>query len=666
MPGAGVGQIGARLAQGAIGKVRQRNAEPDPWEERDSPSGDSAQPTAKEAIGDVASAALSGAVQGAVGGAAGAAAGAAKGAAFAALGNKRIRTAIISAIVVVLFVIVFAFTAPLLTVGALLSAYQPGEDGATTKSAEESGATYQEVNAARDGQDRYGLPWYLVLALTQADKSVNLQAVADKLAVEDHSREWRDLRIGGLHYSDRGYLTIPTDKSSRDYQNAQHVRDLHIPAIEAAGFSEQQANKIYAQALSWALGEDQCTADGGTGANPSPIGDDAQIGGETWNGKQVANMKTIIGMAKTMYPASARQAAVIALITARVESSFQNYANDGIITDDDGHLSASEAADYEKLKFSLTLNHDKVGSDHASVGVFQQQALFSWGDIPGSTWKTDYQGVLRRLLDPAFAAFKFLERVRDTSGWESMDPGSVAQAVQVSAKPDRYAQRVPLAEAIWTAYGDSSPALPLPDGTSWSGPGDNGDGNGDGRMSAACNEGTPEGTVPAASQQQLAQQILAYADEGKIIWFASAPEGYDQIAAYAAGGKISDACTLDVRVLQVIVMAAQMFDKISINSLNRRCTSSHAGTGEASYHWKGQAADIGDLNGKSTAGDPAIPEAHTFWARFAQVAADSGGGLGQLECRGGQEYPGVANFYDSCDHIHFEVGRDGNTNPLKG
>lgn len=171
------------------------------------------------------------------------------------------------------------------------------------------------MNAARDGQDRYGLPWYLVLALTQADKSVNLQAVADKLAVEDHSREWRDLRIGGLHYSDRGYLTIPTDKSSRDYQNAQHVRDLHIPpAIEAAGFSEQQANKIYAQALSWALGEDQCTADGGTGANPpSPIGDDAQIGGgETWNGKQVANMKTIIGMAKTMYPASARQAAVIA------------------------------------------------------------------------------------------------------------------------------------------------------------------------------------------------------------------------------------------------------------------------------------------------------------------------------------------------------------------
>lgn len=469
-PGAGAGQIGARLAQEAIGKARQRNAAPDPEEERTVPAGDSAQPTAQEAIGDVASAALSGAVQGAVGGAAGAAAGAAKGAAFAALGNKRIRTAIISAIVVVLFVIVFAFTAPLLTVGALLSAYQPGEDGATTKSAEESGATYQEVNAARDGQDRYGLPWYLVLALTQADKSVNLQAVADKLTAEDHSREWRDLRIGGLHYSDRGYLTIPTDKSSRDYQNAQHVRDLHVPAIEAAGFSEQQANKIYGQALSWALGEDQCTADGGAGANPSPIGDDAQIGGATWNGKQVANMKTIIGMAKTMYPASARQAAVIALITARVESSFQNYANDGIITDDDGPLSASEAADYEKLKFSLTLDHDKVGTDHASVGVFQQQALFSWGDIPGSTWKTDYQGVLRRLMTPAFAAFKFLERVRDTSGWETMEPGSVAQAVQISDKPDRYAQHVPLAEAIWTAYGDSSPALPLPDGTSGPGP----------------------------------------------------------------------------------------------------------------------------------------------------------------------------------------------------
>lgn len=99
---------------------------------------------------------------------------------------------------------------------------------------------------------------------------------------------------------------------------------------------------------------------------------------------------------------------VIALETALDESSLLVYAN----------------AHNPK---SLRLPHDAVGSDHASVGIFQQQP----GDAPGSVvnWGTTHD-----CMDPALSAGKFL-RALQRHPWQQMSNWAAAQAVQVSAYP---------------------------------------------------------------------------------------------------------------------------------------------------------------------------------------------------------------------------------------
>ncbi|THV41149.1 hypothetical protein [Glycomyces buryatensis] len=65
--------------------------------------------------------------------------------------------------------------------------------------------------------------------------------------------------------------------------------------------------------------------------------------------------------------------------------------------------------------------------DHDSLGLFQQR--------PSSGWGTEEE-----ILDPVYASFKFYEKLRRIDGWQEMEIGDAAQAVQVSAYPDAYAQ----------------------------------------------------------------------------------------------------------------------------------------------------------------------------------------------------------------------------------
>lgn len=74
---------------------------------------------------------------------------------------------------------------------------------------------------------------------------------------------------------------------------------------------------------------------------------------------------------------------------------------------------------------SLSYRHDAVGSDHDSVGLFQQRQE-GWG-------------TLAQRMNPYESAGLFFDAMlRKFPDWESMDPGAVAQGVQVSAFPDRY------------------------------------------------------------------------------------------------------------------------------------------------------------------------------------------------------------------------------------
>lgn len=109
----------------------------------------------------------------------------------------------------------------------------------------------------------------------------------------------------------------------------------------------------------------------------------------------------------------ARQHLRYCLMCCRVESDMWIYAN-------------------VNVEDSFNYPHDRVGSDHLSVGMFQQQVP-SWGPT----------GVC---MSPAGGARKFLHRNSEL-GQDAVDLtptayefGKRVQNVQVSAFPDRYAE----------------------------------------------------------------------------------------------------------------------------------------------------------------------------------------------------------------------------------
>ena len=158
-----------------------------------------------------------------------------------------------------------------------------------------------------------------------------------------------------------------------------------------------------------------------------------------------------------------RPGVVIALMAALTESSLRMLANTSAYP---------ESADYP---------NDGNGSDHDSLGLFQMRPAAGWGTVA-------------ELMDPAYQARAFYggptgpnypspRGLLDIPGWQQLDPGEAAQAVEVSAYPDRYQNYQPVAEAILTALtrpdrtsgsgGDAAPMVPettrlvfpLPEGT---------------------------------------------------------------------------------------------------------------------------------------------------------------------------------------------------------
>src|SRR3954447_5182128 len=120
------------------------------------------------------------------------------------------------------------------------------------------------------------------------------------------------------------------------------------------------------------------------------------------------------------------RAIVIALATASQESGYKNYANDGRGRD----LIWSQAG----IERSLRLPHEAVGTDHGSLGIFQQQ--WPW-------W-----GTMGQLMDPATSAQKFYASLLEVPGWQSMPVTVAAQRVQRSAYPDAYADDETLARQL--------------------------------------------------------------------------------------------------------------------------------------------------------------------------------------------------------------------------
>lgn len=86
---------------------------------------------------------------------------------------------------------------------------------------------------------------------------------------------------------------------------------------------------------------------------------------------------------------------------------------------------------------SYNYPHDGEGSDHDSVGLFQQRPRF-WGTV-------------KDCMEPNSSAKKFFDALAGVGGWEGMGIAQAAQAVQRSAFPDAYAKWEGLARDVCTA-----------------------------------------------------------------------------------------------------------------------------------------------------------------------------------------------------------------------
>ena len=160
-------------------------------------------------------------------------------------------------------------------------------------------------------------------------------------------------------------------------------------------------------------GSETCTANAG-----SLAGVDVEVNGRTISleAKQVRNAATIVAVAQELdVPATGQ---MIALMTALQESTLWVYAN---------------TAEYPE---SADIPHDRDGKDHDSLGVFQQRPSAGWGTV-AETMDVKYsaQAFFGGPEGPNGGSPRGLLDIR---GWESMELGEAAQAVQVSGFPDAY------------------------------------------------------------------------------------------------------------------------------------------------------------------------------------------------------------------------------------
>ncbi|MEV4544559.1 hypothetical protein GA0070609_2133 [Micromonospora echinaurantiaca] len=121
---------------------------------------------------------------------------------------------------------------------------------------------------------------------------------------------------------------------------------------------------------------------------------------------QMDNAKIIVDVGVDMK--IPRRGLVVAIATAMQESNLYNYAS-GVLPE------------------SQNYPHQAIGWDHDSVGLFQQRPSSGWGTV-------------KDLMRPAYAARAFYEALREIPGWQEMSVTAAAQAVQISAFPDAYAQ----------------------------------------------------------------------------------------------------------------------------------------------------------------------------------------------------------------------------------
>jgi len=123
-----------------------------------------------------------------------------------------------------------------------------------------------------------------------------------------------------------------------------------------------------------------------------------------------------------------RDGVTVALMAALTESSLRMLSN------------------ATAFPSSATFPHDGDGGDHDGLGLFQMRPSTGWGSV-AEPMDHDYQA--RAFFGgPSGPNHGSPRGLLDIPGWQSLPKGVAAQAVEVSADPDRYARWEPVAAAI--------------------------------------------------------------------------------------------------------------------------------------------------------------------------------------------------------------------------
>jgi hypothetical protein len=284
---------------------------------------------------------------------------------------------------------------------------------------------------------------------------------------------------------------------------------------------------------------------------------------------------------------------------------------------------------------SATYPHDGDGSDHDSLGLFQMRPTAGWGTVA-------------QLMDPTYQATAFYggpdgpnrgspRGLLDIPHWYTLPLGAAAQAVEVSAFPDRYAADEPVARIILTAL-TGTPA-----------------GTGQAAL-AGC-------SVVSGNAQQLAQTLVAAHTEGTFTTLELAM--YRQEIEATANGTATTTCQVDPRVLQMIVMVLDRFGAVGVSDLGRPCVGDTQDCPSSAHcQIPDLAVDFTSIGGQSLDGsngpDIALLE-------YLDTVLPEGSWAGQSECRTQAGDPirlaHLGQFPDTCTHQHIDI-RGAGTAPL--
>jgi len=156
----------------------------------------------------------------------------------------------------------------------------------------------------------------------------------------------------------------------------------------------------------------------------------------------------------------------------------------------------------------------------------------------------------------------------------------------------------------------------------------------------------------SSDKRELAEQIVAATAAGKVAWLDA--RHFNQVRTYATDSAVSKSCLLDVRVLQTIVIAQNMFGSVGVSSLNRQCTGEvPAGSSTTSPHWFGRAVDFYSFGGSIANGADSSSRSLIV---MLDPLVTPGSRVGQVQCRGGNPVPtkNFSQFTDACHHLHVD------------